>query len=157
MRTFFTPISPARYLSFMKSTPPRSAGTNNAGSWSSPRLESGQRAAARGPGASGSAGAETSRVPPISVQLRGISSTLHHSTTKCPFSVLSVTPLLQCSFAGGVIWCLCRSRVAFYAGCNKGAAVGVLGILTKEARYFGQPANSHVAFNSSNDIRGLLV
>ena len=47
MRTFFTPISPARYLSFMKSTPPRSAGTNNAGSWSSPRLESGQRAAAR--------------------------------------------------------------------------------------------------------------
>ena len=84
-------------------------------------------------------------MPSISVQLRGISSTLHHSVTKCPFSVLSVTPLLQCSFAGGVIWCLCRSRVAFYAGCNKGAAVGVLGILTKEARYFGQPANSHVA------------
>ena len=48
VRTFFTPISPARYLPFIKSTSPRSAGTNNAGSWSSPRLESGQRAAAIG-------------------------------------------------------------------------------------------------------------
>ena len=84
-------------------------------------------------------------MPPISVQLRGISSTLHHSTTKCPFSVLSVTPLLQCSFAGGVIWCLCRSRVAFYAGCNKGAAVRIRGTLPKEARYFGQAAK--VRFN----------
>ena len=86
-------------------------------------------------------------MPPISVQLRGISSTLHHSTTKCPFSVLSVTPLLQCSFAGGVIWCLCRSRVAFYAGCNKGAAVRILGTLPKEARYFGQAAKAQVRFN----------
>ena len=86
-------------------------------------------------------------MPPISVQLRGISSTLHHSTSKCPFSVLSVTPLLQCSFAGGVIWCLCRSRVAFYAGCNKGAAVRILGTLPKEARYFGQAAKAHVRFN----------